>query len=228
MPQDLRIALRLDADSKGFQGEVRLGAKALEQLTGSANRTSAASRRLARTTGQVEAAARRSGGAVRTMHQRILQYGTALLGIHTALSASRGLLRQADAFTRISNSVRLATGSAEAYARVQSELVETMYWVRDVVEKGPEWFASQGRHGGKGLRSYSVSGRVRSPGVKLAPAGITLRELIDEFCGGMAEGHMLRGYLPGGASGGVLPASMADLPLEFGKLEAHGCFGGSQ
>ncbi len=105
--------------------------------------------------------------------------------------------------------------------------VETMYWVRDVVEKGPEWFASQGRHGGKGLRSYSVSGRVKSPGVKLAPAGITLRELIDEFCGGMAEGHALRGYLPGGASGGILPASMADLPLEFGKLEAHGCFVGS-
>ena len=92
---------------------------------------------------------------------------------------------------------------------------------------GPEWFASQGRHGGRGLRSYSVSGRVKSPGVKLAPAGVTLRELVDEFCGGMAEGHELRGYLPGGASGGVLPASMADLPLEFGKLEAHGCFVGS-
>ena len=105
--------------------------------------------------------------------------------------------------------------------------VETMYWVRDIVEKGPEWFASQGRHGGKGLRSYSVSGRVKSPGVKLAPAGVTLRELVDEFCDGMAEGHELRGYLPGGASGGVLPASMADLPLEFGKLEAHGCFVGS-
>ena len=96
--------------------------------------------------------------------------------------------------------------------------VETMYWVRDVVEKGPEWFASQGRHGGKGLRSYSVSGRVKSPGVKLAPAGITLHELIDEFCDGMAEGHTLRGYLPGGASGGVLPASIADLLQEFGKL----------
>ena len=92
---------------------------------------------------------------------------------------------------------------------------------------GPEWFASQGRHGGRGLRSYSISGRVKSPGVKLAPAGVTLRELVDEFCGGMAEGHELRGYLPGGASGGVLPASMANLPLEFGKLEAHGCFVGS-
>ena len=105
--------------------------------------------------------------------------------------------------------------------------VETMYWVRDIVERGPEWFASHGRHGGRGLRSYSVSGRVKSPGVKLAPAGITLRELVDEHCGGMADGHTLRGYLPGGASGGILPASMADLPLEFGKLEQHGCFVGS-
>ena len=105
--------------------------------------------------------------------------------------------------------------------------VETLYWIRDIVEKGPQWFASQGRNGGKGLRSYSVSGRVESPGVKLAPAGITLRELIDEFCGGMLEGHRLRGYLPGGASGGILPASMADLPLEFGILERHGCFVGS-
>ena len=105
--------------------------------------------------------------------------------------------------------------------------VETLYWVRDIVEKGPEWFAGHGRHGGKGLRSYSVSGRVKSPGVKLAPAGVTLRELVDEFCDGMADGHELRGYLPGGASGGILPASMADLPLEFGKLEPHGCFVGS-
>jgi formate dehydrogenase len=105
--------------------------------------------------------------------------------------------------------------------------VETMYWVRDIVEKGAEWFAGQGRNGGKGLRSYSVSGRVREPGVKLAPAGITARELIDEFCGGMAEGHTFKGYLPGGASGGILPASMADLPLEFGSLEKYGCFVGS-
>jgi NADH:ubiquinone oxidoreductase subunit F (NADH-binding)/NADH:ubiquinone oxidoreductase subunit E len=105
--------------------------------------------------------------------------------------------------------------------------VETMYWVRDIVEKGADWFASQGRNGGKGLRSYSVSGRVREPGVKLAPAGITARELIDEFCGGMREGHTFKGYLPGGASGGILPASMADLPLEFGSLEKHGCFVGS-
>jgi formate dehydrogenase len=105
--------------------------------------------------------------------------------------------------------------------------VETMYWVRDIVEKGPEWFAGQGRNGGKGLRSYSVSGRVREPGVKLAPAGVSARELIDEFCGGMAEGHTFKGYLPGGASGGILPASMADLPLEFGSLEKYGCFVGS-
>jgi NADH:ubiquinone oxidoreductase subunit F (NADH-binding)/NADH:ubiquinone oxidoreductase subunit E len=105
--------------------------------------------------------------------------------------------------------------------------VETLYWIRDIVEKGPEWFASQGRHGSKGLRSYSVSGRVKQPGVKLAPAGITAAELIDEFCGGMADGHTFKGYLPGGASGGILPASMADIPLDFGKLEQHGCFVGS-
>jgi NADH:ubiquinone oxidoreductase subunit F (NADH-binding) len=105
--------------------------------------------------------------------------------------------------------------------------VETLYWVRDIVEKGPDWFASQGRHGSKGLRSYSVSGRVREPGVKLAPAGITAAELIEEFCGGIAEGHVFEAYLPGGASGGILPASMADIPLDFGKLEEHGCFVGS-
>jgi formate dehydrogenase len=105
--------------------------------------------------------------------------------------------------------------------------VETLYWVREILERGAEWFASQGRHGAKGLRSYSVSGRVRSPGVKLAPAGITARELIDEFCGGMADGHEFRAYLPGGASGGILPATMADIPLEFGQLEPHGCFVGS-
>ncbi|HEY5701325.1 MAG TPA: NADH-ubiquinone oxidoreductase-F iron-sulfur binding region domain-containing protein, partial [Gammaproteobacteria bacterium] len=106
--------------------------------------------------------------------------------------------------------------------------VETMYWVRDIVENGADWFASQGRNGGKGLRSYSVSGRVKEPGVKLAPAGITVRELIDEFCGGMADGHTLKGYLPGGASGGILPASLAHLPLEFGgELAEHGCFVGS-
>jgi formate dehydrogenase beta subunit len=105
--------------------------------------------------------------------------------------------------------------------------VETLFWVRDIVEQGADRFAGQGRNGGKGLRSYSVSGRVREPGVKLAPAGITIRELIDEFCGGMAEGHAFRAYLPGGASGGLLPATMDDLPLDFGKLEHLGCFVGS-
>ncbi len=105
--------------------------------------------------------------------------------------------------------------------------VETLFWVRDIVEKGADWFAGQGRNGGKGLRSYSVSGRVREPGVKLAPAGITVRELIDEFCGGMEEGHAFKAYLPGGASGGFLPAGLGDLPLEFGRLEEHGAFVGS-
>lgn len=104
---------------------------------------------------------------------------------------------------------------------------ETLYWVREIVERGADWFAAQGRHGRKGLRSFSVSGRVREPGVKLAPAGITLRELIDEFCGGMAEGHTLYAYLPGGASGGILPAHMADIPLDFDTLQPHGCFIGS-
>ena len=104
---------------------------------------------------------------------------------------------------------------------------ETLYWVRDILQKGAEWFSQQGRHGRKGLRSFSVSGRVREPGVKLAPAGITLRELIDEYCGGMAEGHTLYAYLPGGASGGILPARLADVPLDFDTLQAHGCFIGS-
>ncbi len=105
--------------------------------------------------------------------------------------------------------------------------VETLYWVRDIVEKGAQWFAEQGRNGAKGLRSYSVSGRVREPGVKLAPAGISVTQLIAEFCGGMAEGHTFKGYLPGGASGGILPASLSDLPLDFGRLEEHGSFVGS-
>jgi formate dehydrogenase len=104
---------------------------------------------------------------------------------------------------------------------------ETLYWVRELLEKGAPWFASQGRNGRKGLRSFSVSGRVQEPGVKLAPAGITLRELVDEFCGGMQEGHALYGYLPGGASGGILPASLANVPLDFDTLQPHGCFIGS-
>jgi len=105
--------------------------------------------------------------------------------------------------------------------------VETVFWVRDIVEKGPEWFTGHGRNGRKGLRSFSVSGRVREPGVKLAPAGITIRELIDEHCGGMAEGHSFKAYLPGGASGGILPASLDDIPLDFDTLQPHGCFIGS-
>ncbi len=105
--------------------------------------------------------------------------------------------------------------------------METLHWVRTIIEKGPSWFASQGRNGRKGIRSFSVSGRVKKPGVHLAPAGITLRELIDEFCDGMLDGHELYGYLPGGASGGILPASKADIPLDFDTLNPYGCFIGS-
>ncbi|WP_071466802.1 NAD(P)H-dependent oxidoreductase subunit E [Polynucleobacter asymbioticus] len=104
---------------------------------------------------------------------------------------------------------------------------ETLYWVRDIVQRGPEWFSSFGRHDRKGLRSFSVSGRVKKPGVKLAPAGITIQELIDEYCGGMQEGHQFYGYLPGGASGGILPATMNDIPLDFDTLQPYGCFIGS-
>ena len=104
---------------------------------------------------------------------------------------------------------------------------ETLYWVRDIIEKGPSWFSSFGRNGRKGLRSFSVSGRVKQPGVKLAAAGITLQELIDEYCGGMADGHTLYAYLPGGASGGILPGSMANIPLDFDTLQPYGCFIGS-
>jgi NADH:ubiquinone oxidoreductase subunit F (NADH-binding)/NADH:ubiquinone oxidoreductase subunit E len=105
--------------------------------------------------------------------------------------------------------------------------METVYWVREIVEKGADWFASQGRHGRKGLRSFSVSGRVKKPGVHIAPAGITAKELIEEFCGGMLEGHEFYGYLPGGASGGILPAEKADISLDFDTLQPHGCFIGS-
>ena len=104
---------------------------------------------------------------------------------------------------------------------------ETLYWVRDIVQKGPEWFSGFGRHGRKGLRSFSVSGRVKKPGVKLAPAGITMAELIEEYCGGMQDGHKFYAYLPGGASGGILPASLSDIPLDFDTLQAYGCFIGS-
>jgi len=105
--------------------------------------------------------------------------------------------------------------------------METVYWVREIVEKGPQWFASQGRSGRKGLRSFSVSGRVKKPGVHLAPAGITVLQLIDEYCGGMLDGHELYAYLPGGASGGILPAAKGDIPLDFDTLQPHGCFIGS-
>ncbi|MDB5633091.1 MAG: NADH-quinone oxidoreductase subunit [Tardiphaga sp.] len=105
--------------------------------------------------------------------------------------------------------------------------IETLWWVRDIVEKGADWWKGHGRHERHGLRSYSVSGRVKNPGMKLAPAGITVRELIDEFCGGMADGHNFHAYLPGGASGGILPAAMDDIPLDFGTLEKYGCFIGS-
>ncbi len=105
--------------------------------------------------------------------------------------------------------------------------METLYWVRDILERGPEWFAGFGRNGRQGLRSFSVSGRVKKPGVHIAPAGITVRELIDEYCGGLLDGHKFYAYLPGGASGGILPASMADIPLDFDTLNKYGCFIGS-
>ncbi len=106
--------------------------------------------------------------------------------------------------------------------------VETLWWIRDILEKGPEWFAAQGKPGHPGIRSWSVSGRVKDPGVKQAPAGVTVRELIDDYCGGMAEGHSFKAYLPGGASGGILPASMGDIPLDFGgELQNLGAFVGS-
>ncbi len=105
--------------------------------------------------------------------------------------------------------------------------MESLFWVREILEKGAAWFASQGRNGRKGLRSFSVSGRVKKPGVHVAPAGITVKELIAEYCGGMLDGHELYAYLPGGASGGILPASMGDIPLDFDTLQPHGCFIGS-
>ena len=105
--------------------------------------------------------------------------------------------------------------------------MESLYWIRDVIEKGADWFSSNGRHGRNGLRSFSVSGRVKKPGVHVTPAGITMNELIDEYCGGMLEGHTFNAYFPGGASGGILPASLADIPLDFDTLQEYGCFIGS-
>lgn len=105
--------------------------------------------------------------------------------------------------------------------------METMHWIRDIIEKGAGWFNSHGRHGRNGLRSFSVSGRVKKPGVHLASAGITIRELIDEYCGGMQDGHKFYAYFPGGASGGILPASLDNIPLDFDTLQEYGCFIGS-
>jgi formate dehydrogenase len=105
--------------------------------------------------------------------------------------------------------------------------METLFWIRDILDKGSDWFANQGVNGRKGLRSFSVSGRIKKPGVHLAPAGITVQKLIDEYAGGMLDGHEFYGYFPGGASGGILPASMNDIPLDFGTLEEYGCFIGS-
>ena len=105
--------------------------------------------------------------------------------------------------------------------------IETLFWIRDIIEKGPEWYNEQGKEEHPGFRSYSVSGRVKKPGVKIAPAGITVKELIEDYCDGMLDGHLFHAYLPGGASGGILPAKMGDLPLDFGQLERYGCFVGS-
>ena len=105
--------------------------------------------------------------------------------------------------------------------------VETVFWVREILEKGAVWFSSHGLNGRKGLRTFSVSGRVKNPGVKLAPAGITIKQLIDEYCGGIQEGHTFKAYLPGGASGGILPAKLDNIPLDFDTLQEHGCFIGS-
>ena len=107
--------------------------------------------------------------------------------------------------------------------------LETLFWIRDIIEKGSEWFAQKGVSGNKGFHSFSVSGRVKEPGVKVAPAGVTIQELIDDYCGGMKEDHIFKGYLPGGASGGILPASMNNIPLDYGskELTEAGCFLGS-
>jgi len=105
--------------------------------------------------------------------------------------------------------------------------VESLHWVPEILENGADWFSSQGANERKGLRSFSVSGRVKNPGVKLAPAGITIRQLIDDYCDGMQDGHAFKGYLPGGASGGILPASLGDIPLDFDTLQPYGSFIGS-
>ena len=107
--------------------------------------------------------------------------------------------------------------------------LETLFWIRDILEKGAKWYAEKGTGGNKGFHSFSVSGRVKEPGVKVAPAGITIQELIDDYCGGMKKDNIFKGYLPGGASGGILPASMNKIPLDYGSKELTdaGCFLGS-
>ena len=107
--------------------------------------------------------------------------------------------------------------------------IETLFWIREIIEKGPTWFAEKGVNGKKGFHSFSVSGRVKNPGVKVAPAGITIQKLIDDYCGGMEDDHMFKGYLPGGASGGILPAKMYNIPLDYDskELTEAGCFLGS-
>ena len=107
--------------------------------------------------------------------------------------------------------------------------LETLFWIRDIIERGSKWFSEQGKDEKKGFHSFSVSGRVKEPGVKVAPAGITIQELIDNYCGGMADDHTFKGYLPGGASGGILPSEMNNIPLDYGskELTEAGCFLGS-
>jgi formate dehydrogenase beta subunit len=105
--------------------------------------------------------------------------------------------------------------------------VETLYWIPMILKNGSEWFANKGINGSKGLRTYSVSGRVRNPGIKIVPAGVTANQLINEYSGGMLKGHEFTGYLPGGASGGILPSRLADIPLDFNNLSKYGCFVGS-
>ncbi|HJN25086.1 MAG TPA: NAD(P)H-dependent oxidoreductase subunit E, partial [Rhodospirillales bacterium] len=100
--------------------------------------------------------------------------------------------------------------------------VESLYFVAEIVTRGAEWYSQAGRP-----HFYSVSGHVREPGVKLAPAGISVNELIEKHAGGMTDGHTFTGYLPGGASGGILPASKGGLAMDFGTLEEYGCFVGS-
>lgn len=104
---------------------------------------------------------------------------------------------------------------------------ESLCWIPELLQQGAGWFKSSGANGRSGLRRYSLSGRIKRPGVFLAPAGISVRQLIDEYGGGMLDGHVFYGYLPGGASGGILPARLGDVPLDFDTLQVHGCFIGS-